>query len=235
MEERPEGEGRPDEEEPIVIEPEELEEGVEEGIEELKSIEDPVRYDIVVDEYDIKILNMLFKDASMKFTDMAKKLDISPPVVRHHYVKHIVQRGVIVNFMPRFLMFHPALSMHVVAHISFTDEFYMRAFLNALWDAPITIRVSKVVGDATLVVTFDIPREHERYLLRFLDYLTSIDVVHRYELYPIIPGTISAWTLPVNNFKDGKWMLGYDEMLNKLKSVKRKLEEVKAWVITRPP
>ncbi len=196
-------------------------------------LEDAEKYDLRVDKYDILITDYLMVDSSMDFVEIAKKIGLSPPTVRHHYIKHILRERIIVNYMPRFLLFHPSFGILAPMLVNFVDKKSMYSFVNTLWGSPIMELVSKIQGDFSIFATFNIPRTHEANLIEFIEMLVDENIVYSYKMFPIVPGTVSSWSLPVDNFVGGKWIMGYEEAKKKLKNLKSELARRRLAVIER--
>jgi len=122
------------------------------------------------------------------------------------------------------MLFHPSYSKILVGILSFTSERTMLSFLNTLWNSPIPIlgRFSKVLHDNSVVITLIVPKSEELRLLTFLELLTKENIIHSYELYPVILSTLSSWTIPAELFNNSSWLIRWDLLVKGIKEAMSK-------------
>lgn len=181
------------------------------------------KYHVEVDDIDVKIIEKIQANAFRDFVEIGRTLNLSASTIRHHYLKHIVRKGIITKYVPRIMLFHPSISKILVGIISFTSEKTMLNFVNVLWDSPIMQRFLRILNDNAIVVSLAIPRAEDDKFFMFLELLAKEGIIYDYKLYPIVMNSISSWTIPAELFVNGQWLPGWDMMLKAIKKVTMKI------------
>lgn len=116
-----------------------------------------------IDETDYKILKTILKDARMKTTDIARKINSTEMIVRYR-LKKLQKKGIIIGFKP-FLNVHKLGYAYFKLHLTFRNltQEKKNAVIQYIHQHPHTIHTTELVGGADLEIEFQVKNNEEFY------------------------------------------------------------------------
>ncbi len=122
---------------------------------------EPRAFPVKADEIDVFILKELEKDATVSFKRLAKRLGISPQLVRYHYYNHLIDRDLLKGF--EVMAFHFGNDSEFSFFIfSFDEEQNLARFASSLLDKPFVKALGKILGKNQLYGYLYFPRSEFR-------------------------------------------------------------------------
>lgn len=170
---------------------------------------DPVDFPIKGDETDVFILKEMEKNPAIRFVDLAKMLHISPQLVRYHYKKHILGRGLIESFTVLDFRFDLKVSDMFLFIFNFDTAEKFAKFASSLLDKPFVGGLGKILGENALIAQIYLPRLEFR---RFIDTLSTLirnNLLKNYEYVIQDLRKVERQTISYENFENGTWV--YDQ------------------------
>lgn len=197
------------------------------------SLVEPKAFPVKADEIDVFILKELEKDATISFKRLAKRLGISPQLVRYHYYNHLISRDLLESF--EVTVFHFGKdSESSFFTFSFDEERNLARFASSLLDKPFVIALGKISGKNQLYGYLYFPRSEFRGFLEILSKLVRNGFLKDYQ-YVIQDLTSSVReTIPYQCFKKGKWVYDHERYINILNKFSEDTPFVKNNVALRP-
>jgi len=182
---------------------------------------DPDDFPIRADATDLFILKEMEKDATVDLVDIAKKLQMTPQNVRHHYEMHIQKRGLIETFQVGILPYDRTVSDMLFFVFKFESKEKMAKFARSLLDKPFVYIVGKILGENAIVSQVCLPRQEFRNFVESLSKLARNGYVKSYDyvFQDLNPRKWSRQTIPYEHFKDGSWMYDHDKHIENLSSL----------------
>jgi DNA-binding Lrp family transcriptional regulator len=187
---------------------------------------EPKAFQVKADEIDVFILKELEKDATVSFKHLAKRLDISPQLVRYHYYSHLVDRNLLDSF--EVTVFHfGSDSESAFFTFSFAEEQDLVKFASSLLEKPFVTSLGKILDKNQLYGHLYLPRTEFR---RFLDILSGFVRSGFLKDYQYAIQDLSSslrQTIPHQCFKEGRWIYDherYTNILNKFSGSTRSAE-----------
>ena len=183
---------------------------------------DPKDFPIYGDMVDVLMLKELEKDATISFVNLAKILKISPQLVRYHFQRHIIERGLIEGFEVTTFHFGRAISDFFFFIFKFDSFEKLAKFASSLLDKSFVKGLGKILGKNALFGYLYLPRSEFRRFLSALSKLVQNDFMQSYR-YVIQDLTKSSReTIPYQCFKDGMWVYDHNKHIENLQDqVKR--------------
>jgi DNA-binding Lrp family transcriptional regulator len=177
------------------------------------SLAEPKAFSVKADEIDVFILKELEKDATISFKRLAKRLNLSPQLVRYHYYNHLIGRNLLESF--DVTMFHFGKdSESSFFTFNFDEEQNLARFASSLLDKPFVTAIDKILGKNQLYGYLYFPRSEFRGFLRILSKLVRSGFLKHYQ-YAIQDSTSSIReTIPYQCFKNGKWVYDHERYIN---------------------
>ena len=174
---------------------------------------EPKTFPVRADEIDVFILKELEKDATISFKRLAKRLYISPQLVRYHYYNHLIGRDLLAGF--EVTVFHFGSDSESAFFIfSFDEEQNLARFASSLLDKPFVKALGKILGKNQLYGYLYFPRSEFRGFLGILSKLVRSGFLKDYQ-YVIQDFASSAReTIPFQCFKKGKWVYDHERYMN---------------------
>jgi DNA-binding Lrp family transcriptional regulator len=174
---------------------------------------EPKAFRVDADETDVFILKELEKDATVSFERLARKLDISPQLVRYHYYNHLIGKDLLDGF--GVTVFHFGNDSESAFFIfSFDGEQDLARFATSLLDKPFVKGVGKILGKNQLCGHLYFPRSEFRTFLGILSKLVRSGLLKDYQ-YAIQDVSSSAReTIPYQCFKKGRWVYDDERYVN---------------------
>jgi DNA-binding Lrp family transcriptional regulator len=174
---------------------------------------EPKAFRVDADETDVFILKELEKDATVSFERLARKLDISPQLVRYHYYNHLIGKDLLDGFGAT--VFHFGNDSESAFFIfSFDGEQNLAKFATSLLDKPFVKGLGKIIGKNQLCGHLYFPRSEFRTFLGILSKLVRSGLLKDYQ-YAIQDVSSSAReTIPYQCFKKGGWVYDDERYVN---------------------
>jgi DNA-binding Lrp family transcriptional regulator len=174
---------------------------------------EPKVFQVDVDETDVFMLKELEKDATISFKRLAKRLAISPQLVRYHYYNHIIGRDLLGGFGATVFYFgNDSESAFFI--FSFDGEQDLAMFATSLLDKPFVKGLGKILGKKQLCGHLYFPRSEFRTFLGILSKLVRSGLLKDYQ-YAIQDVSSSAReTIPYQCFKKGGWVYDDERYVN---------------------
>jgi DNA-binding Lrp family transcriptional regulator len=184
---------------------------------------DPKDFPMKVDEIDLFIMKEVEKDATIRLTDIAKKLHVSLPRVKYHYERHVIGLGLIECFQIFVFPFDRDESDMFYFRFEFSDGEKMAKFSLALLDKPFVNAVGKVLGKNAILANLYLPKLEFRRFIDSLSKLIRSGFLQGYD-YIIqdlrnVPKTWSRETIPFEFFKDGAWVYDHQKHIKNLRDM----------------
>ncbi|HDO20213.1 MAG: Lrp/AsnC family transcriptional regulator [archaeon GB-1867-097] len=160
---------------------------------------------VFLDEPDIFILKKLEENAEITFKELATALGVTPPTIRYHYYKHLVNYGVLVGYEPEVYPYPKDLSTNLLAEIRIVDKDKMKRFLETLNDKPFThkIIVNPKENKATLYVYMIYDQVTN--FIKALSKLKQMRTIDNYSVGMIDDKCKFEKTLPAELYEKGRW------------------------------
>ena len=96
---------------------------------------------VMLDEPDIFILKKLEENPDVTFKDLAKALGVTPPTIRYHYYKHLINYRILEGFELTLYPYPKDLALDLIANIKFHTSETMKTFIGSLENKPFTQRI----------------------------------------------------------------------------------------------
>ena len=174
---------------------------------------EPRAFPIKADEIDVFILKELDKDATISFKRLAKKLDISPQLVRYHYYNHLIGRELLEGF--EVTVFHFGNDSESIFFIfSFDIEQNLARFASSLLDKPFVKTLGKVLGKNQLYGYLYFPRSEFRGFLEILSKLVRSGFLRDYQYAIQDMSSSIRETIPYQCFERRKWIYDHERYIN---------------------
>jgi len=184
--------------------------------EHLIDIED---YSILADEIDLHILEKLEEDATIELTRLAEAVGITPRSVSYRYHKHILERGLILDYDVEIFPYPYMASEMCAFIIHFEDERALAKFTNTLHNKPFVLSYLKVVGQNSLVVHTYTPKTEFPGLIESLNKLVKKRVVKSFFHVSFILTPYKSKTISPEFFKNGAWQYDHEYILETLRKI----------------
>lgn len=180
---------------------------------------DPEDFRILGDETDLFILKELEKDATISFTDLAETLSMSPQLVRYHFRRHLMERGLIESFEVTFFNFDKAVSDYFVFIFQFEDMKKLAKFALSLLDKPFAKGLGKILGDSALLGYLYLPKPEFRNFIASLSKLIRRGWLQAYDYVIQDLKKASRQTISYKNFSDGSWLYDHKRHIRDLREM----------------
>jgi DNA-binding Lrp family transcriptional regulator len=183
---------------------------------------EPQGYYQKADSIDIFILKELEQNCTVKMKDIAKKLKISPELVKYHYENHVLKKQMFEG--PMILANHYAgltpRTIFLMLHFKNYENLCKLAL--SLMDKPFVRAVGKVYGKNQLFARLYLPEQELRNFLGTLSRLVRSKFLETYEYIIEDPLKTCRQTISYEFFKDEKWTYDHRKYLRNLQAIIRK-------------
>jgi DNA-binding Lrp family transcriptional regulator len=191
------------------------------------TLKDSEGFPILADELDILILKELEKNATVSFTQLARKLRVTPPAVKHRYRK-LLKSKLIEGFE---IHFHPFQMPFETLHFIFTFDNHekLAKFTASLLDKPFVISLGKVLGENSLTAFFHLPVQEFKRFMEALSKLRSTQWLQDYFYIHIDLDKALRQTFPYENFKNGSWIYNHKQLIRTIRALTTKQNKKKGY------
>ena len=177
---------------------------------------DPEDFPVKGDETDIFMLKELEKNPTVSFVELAKMLGISPQLVRYHYNRHLLERGLIESFEALTFHFDLKFSDMSLFVFQFSDMEKFCKFANSLLDKPFVRALGKVLGKNALIASIYLPRLEFRRFIDSLSQLIKEGLLQSYEYVVQDLRKTARQTISYEYFKNGTWVYDHNKHIKGL-------------------
>jgi DNA-binding Lrp family transcriptional regulator len=151
------------------------------------TISDPSGYDALADKMDLLILKELQKDGRKRFSEISRILGMTLQAVKHRFDSNIVRKGMIQDYVFKFIPYPLEVSDLRELRLEFADERSMNRFFSAATNLPFVHNISKVLGEASLMMTTVVPRASQREFFVFISNLAKSGLINNYSTIRLHP------------------------------------------------
>lgn len=182
------------------------------------TLEDPEQFPILADEIDMFILKELEKNAVVPFSELARKLGITPPAVRYRCQK-LLKLNLIEGFEIHLYQFQtmPFEAFYFI----FTFENYEKfaKFAASLLDKPFVVSLGKILGQNSMIAFLYIPLQEFKGFMKALSKLKAMGWLQNYFYVHLDLDRDWRQTFPYEYFKQGSWIYDHKEQIKTLRTL----------------
>ena len=184
-------------------------------------LRDPNDYSTKVDAMDLQIINELEENAKLSLPEISKLLDVPLSKIKYHYNEHIVKKNLISGYQVEIYRFPFPLCEILFFIFDFDNSQDMNKFISALIDKPISINISKIIGQNSIISQVYLPKWELRNFIKLLSRLTKLGYMKSYSYY--IQDMYESWRelIPIDNYDDG-WICKHDQYIDAIKNIHEK-------------
>jgi DNA-binding Lrp family transcriptional regulator len=193
-----------------------VQEVLTEGTELPFTLKDPPEYPLKADETDIFILKELEIDATVSLKKIATKLNTTVPLIKYHFDKHVIGRGLLEDFQVIYYPFEKSKSNPFYFLFFFDSLRNMAKFARSLLDKPFALSLGKVFGEPSLFAYIYLPLAEFRRFVDSLGELVRMRFLRRYEYVLQDLRLKQRYTIPYKNFKNKSWMHNQEKYLKRV-------------------
>ncbi|AWR97928.2 winged helix-turn-helix transcriptional regulator [Acidianus sulfidivorans JP7] len=158
-----------------------------------------------IDTKDLEIIKEKQLNPKLSLREISKKLGIPVSEALQHLKEHIVPNNIISSYVLTlqkidFIMLVFFEEKDSIDHISKIPELYLIYQTNSGY-------LGHIVG------------QNSSNLLQYLSHISQINLNDQIEFSIIPTDNVKSFSIPVNNFKSGKWEFDLDLMLNKAENI----------------
>jgi len=185
-----------------------------------ETIQDPQIDAITMDETDLQIIAYLELSGRMNFSEIAKKIGVSPQTVKYHYDNKLVPSGAIDEFHIDVPPYPVDISTYHEFMLEFADKTSMNRFFSLAVKLFFVEHVSKVLRKNTLLVRTRIIQSQMSNLFSFFSEMTNQGLLTSYSAVRLNMDSREWQTISFELFEDSegwKWDTYHNLLeLNKL-------------------
>lgn len=183
------------------------------------TLKDPENFPIRGDETDMFILKEFEKDATVTFSELAKKLAMTPPAIRSRY-KRLLKQELIEGFEIHFFPVEITKAFALYCTFAFDSREKLSKFARSLLNkGPFISSLGKVLGQEKLIAAFYLPCYEFRNFINALIELKKQRILESYSyVFQDLKKTYRR-TFPYEFFKDKTWVYNHKEHLETLQRV----------------
>jgi len=193
-----------------------IEEIPNQGTELPYTLVDPKDFPIMGDETDVYILKELERNPRVSLTNLAKILGISPQLVRYHYEKHVIERGLLEGFEVLTFHFDPAISDTFIFILEFDSIEKLAKLALSLLNKPFAGVLGKVLGENALIARIYLPKNEFREFIETLSKLIKANLLESYSYVILDLRKTSRQTISYEYFKHQSWIYDHNKHIQKL-------------------
>jgi len=145
-----------------------------------KTIQDPSICAMTMDKTDVQIIACLEVNGCMNFTDIAKKIDVSPQTVKYRYDKKLIQSGVLEQFHLDVAPYPVEISHYHEFMLEFANKTAMNRFYSLAEKLFFVDHISKLLRKSTLLVRTRMLQSQVSKLFDFFSEMTNLGLLNSY-------------------------------------------------------
>lgn len=180
------------------------------------TLKDPEDFPILGDETDVFILKELEKDATIDFSELAKKLGVSTEAARYRYgklMKHNLIEGTEIFLFP-FGIENTELYFF---KFDFDSQEKMAKFATSLLHKPFASVVGKVLSEYAIIAGIRLPKAEFRKFIDAISELSQRGFIHNFKYVIQDLRKRARQTLAYEFFKDQSWIYDHTSHIETLK------------------
>jgi len=178
-----------------------------------------------IDSVDSEMLYRLEMNATVNISEVASQINISPQLARYHYLKHLVETGIVEGFSAVVTPYPLQLLAPAIFFLEFPNNTLMSKFINSLSGKPFAHSVIRVANENKVISQFFINAVEIVQFLKILNSLIDIGVIKDFSYFLLDLSRFYHGTLPYNALKDGVWIYSHNEYVERLKAVSERIVE----------
>jgi len=172
-----------------------------------------------LDSIDSEILYRLEMNATINISAVASQINISPQLARYHYLKHLIETGIIEGFAAMVTPYPSKLLAPAIFIFEFLNNTLMSKFTNSIIGKPFTYSIIRVANENKIIAQLLINTVEMISLLKTLNSLIDLGVIKDFNYFLLDISRFYHGTLPYNALKDGVWIYSHNEYVDKLRAV----------------
>ena len=186
------------------------------------TLEDPKQFPILADGRDMFILKELEKNATVRFSELAKRLGITPPAVRYRYQK-LIRLDLIEGFEIHLYQFQtmPFEAFYFV--FTFANYEKYARFAASLLDKPVVVSLGKILGQNSMIAFLYIPMQEFKGFMKALSKLRAMGWLQNYFYVHLDLDKDWRQTFSYEYFKQGSWIYDHKEHIRTLRTLSSKM------------
>jgi hypothetical protein len=172
----------------------------------LKGLSDPLTYEGEFDVLDLRLIEQFEMSGIQKFAVLGKTLGLSAQGVRYHYENHLIRRGIVVGYLPRFLPLPLEMADLYVFAVHFTDANKMAHYVSSLKGKYFIRNYSKILGRNSLTITMQLGRTELTSVFDCLYALSREGWVENFSYVMLDISKFKDFSIRPQNYADGNWI-----------------------------
>lgn len=184
-----------------------------------KTLVDPEDYPILADDTDLFILRELEKDPTISLTRVASMMGISQQLAEYHYLRHVMDRGLVEGFDVTDFRFNMEGSDMFYFFLTFETPQQLSKFASSVMDKPFTLGLGKVLGENTLIAHVYLPKLEFRNFVDALSKLINMRLLQTYSYVIQDLAKTQRQTISYEHFKEGSWTYNHQKHIKKLEEL----------------
>jgi len=163
-----------------------------------------VRFDSV----DLYILKELQLDGTTTYTSIARKIGMTPQVIRKRYLR-LSELGVLGEYVYGVAPYPEELSEWLLVKMNFSNVALSHAFASSVTNMFWAKSYVPALTWDSAILEAQILRGEELGFMEFLESLVSKGVLSNYLVFREVPESRRRKTLPVDMFRNGEWCVDF--------------------------
>jgi DNA-binding Lrp family transcriptional regulator len=180
------------------------------------TLKDPEQFPILVDETDVFILKELEKNAVVSFSELAKRLGITPQAVRYRYRK-LLKLNLIEGFEIHLYQFQTMPFEAFYFIFTFENHEKYARFAVSLLNKPFVVSLGKILGQNAMIAFLYIPLQEFREFIKALSKLRAMGWLQNYFYVHLDLDKDWRQTFSYEYFKQGSWIYDHKEHIKTLR------------------
>jgi len=181
------------------------------------TLKEPQQFPILADEIDMFILKELEKNATIPFSELAKRLGITPQAVRYRYRK-LLKLDLIEGFEIHLYQFQTMPFEAFYFIFTFKNYEKFAKFAASLLDKPFAVSLGKILGQNSMLAFLYIPLQEFKGFTKALSKLRATGWLQKYFYVHLDLDKDWRQTFSYEYFKQGSWIYDHKEHIKTLRT-----------------
>lgn len=173
-----------------------------------------------LDGADFFILRKIEEDTEVTFKDLALMLGVTPPTIRYHYYKHLVNYGIIRGYEPTIYPYPKQFAHLLIVKIKFDNPQKIEAFIKSLEEKPFVQQIMIYEKGLLVLLRIYVLIDQLPGFIRTLTQIHTQRIISRYNWCLVDPEKDWRQLLPAKLYVKGKWQYPHKEYVNTLNTIK---------------
>lgn len=184
------------------------------------TLKDPEEFPILTDEVDIFILKELEKNAVVSFSELAKRLGITPQAVKYRYSK-LLRLKLIEGFEIHLYPFQtmPFEAFYFV--FNFESHAKFAKFAASLLNKPFVVSLGKILGQNSMIAFFYIPLQEFKGFIKALSKLRALGWLQNFVYVHLDLDKDMRQTFSYEYFEQGSWSYNHKEQISAIRNLSK--------------